>query len=75
MREPELPREAIGAAKRFCRERSEMIHVFRPARSEEGLQKWVGQDTGIEGVFQVVQGLFAAGVLIKGGHVQMVLSS
>jgi hypothetical protein len=66
--ESQLFGEAIRAAEGLRGERSEMIDMFESAGTEKRLQNRIGQDTGVEDVFQVVQGFFPAGVLKKRGQ-------
>ena len=64
--ESQLFGEAIRPAEGLGGERSEMVDMFGSAGTEKRLQDRVGQDTGVEDLFQSVQGFFPAGMLKNG---------
>src|ERR1700722_5247693 len=68
MGKAELSRETVRTTERLGGECGEVVHVLGPAGPEEWVLEGVGQDAGIERVFEVMQWLFSAGVLIEGRH-------
>jgi hypothetical protein len=66
--ESQLASEVIGAAERLGGELREVLDVVRLPGAEQRMQEWVGEHARVEDVFQSVQTVVFAGVLIERRH-------
>ena len=68
MREPEFAREPVRTAERFGRKRREVIHMLRLARTEQWLQKRIGEHAVVEELLEAMDPRLAPGVFEQGRH-------
>jgi hypothetical protein len=63
--EPEGAGETVGSAERLCGEPGQAVNVRRHPLGEQGPQHGVGQSLGVKQLFQPVQSLVAACMLVE----------
>ena len=65
MGESELPSESVWTTERFSGERSQVINMLGPARSEEWLEQRVFEHGAVERLLKAMQHLFATCKFVK----------